>query len=146
MLFNKIPQKIKLNTKGDRNGSLTSIESLIEVPFEIRRVFYIYDTKDNVVRGQHANKNSNFFFVCLVGSCKIKYFYNFSFHEILLNNPTMGFFLPNMIWKEMFDFSSNSILLVLSDTLYDPYEYIKDFKEYLSEVEANKWKELILIN
>jgi hypothetical protein len=138
MQFTKIPQQIKFKTKGDKNGSLTSLESFIDVPFDIKRVFYIYGTKENVIRGQHANKNSNFLFSCLVGSCKIKYYYNSSFHEVLLNDPSVGFFLPNMIWKDMLDFSFNAVLLVLSDTLYDPYEYIKDFKVYLNEIEVNK--------
>jgi dTDP-4-dehydrorhamnose 3,5-epimerase-like enzyme len=127
------PFILKLNTNIDIKGNLVSIEELNNIPFEFKRLFYIFENKHNVVRGKHANRFSEFLFICLVGSCKVKYFYGSAHHEVLLDKPNIGLYLPNMIWKEMYEFSKDSILLVISNTFYDKDEYISDFDLYLKE-------------
>jgi dTDP-4-dehydrorhamnose 3,5-epimerase-like enzyme len=130
---NNRPLIIKFKNNIDSNGSLVSLEELKNTPFEFKRIFYIFDTINNAIRGNHANKNSEFLLICLVGSCKIKYFYDLTYHEVILDKPTTGLYLPKMIWKEMYEFSKDAILLAITNTLYDMDEYIKDFGVYLKE-------------
>lgn len=130
----KKPFTKKLFSHNDLNGSLTSLEELKDIPFRFKRIFFIYNTKNDKQRGNHANRNSEFFLICISGSCKIKYYYNNSFNEVILDNPNIGLYLPKLIWKEMYNFSKDSILLVFTNTLYDDKEYIRNFEEYLIEV------------
>jgi dTDP-4-dehydrorhamnose 3,5-epimerase-like enzyme len=130
---NNHPLIINFKNNIDSNGSLVSIEELKITPFQIKRIFYIYDTSNNAIRGNHANKNSEFLLICLVGSCKIKYFYHSTYHEVTLDKATTGLYLPKMIWKEMYEFSKDAILLAITNTHYDKDEYIKDFGIYLNE-------------
>ncbi len=127
------PLVIKFKNNLDSNGSLVSLEELKNIPFELKRLFYIFNTSNDARRGKHANRNSEFLFICLQGSCKVNYFYDSTIHEVILDNPTTGLYLPKMIWKEMYEFSKDSILLVLTNTLYDKDEYIRDFDLYLKE-------------
>lgn len=111
---------------GDERGHLVVIENLKNIPFEIKRIFYIYGTKPDVVRGQHANKISRFVLINLCGSCKIKVNDGENEEIIILNKPHHGIYLDRMVWKDMYDFSEDSILLVLSDSVYLKDEYIRD--------------------
>ena len=122
---------------GDERGSLTALEENKEIPFDIKRVFYIYNTKDkNVVRGDHANRKTKFVLVMLAGSAKVKvYDYNGGIQEIVeLNSPDKGLFLENMVWKEMYDFTDNSVMLVLASEHFDALEYIDTYEELLEEL------------
>jgi dTDP-4-dehydrorhamnose 3,5-epimerase-like enzyme len=125
-----IPQVLKLKNNSDSNGNLVALEELKNVPFSIKRVFYIYKLNEGVVRGQHANKTSDFMFISLMGSCKVKYYYQSKFYEISLNEPTLALYLPKMVWKDMYEFSPDCVLLVLTNHFFDPNEYIRDFKVY----------------
>jgi|688.fasta_scaffold842200_1 hypothetical protein len=127
------PFILKFNAITDIKGKLVSIEELNNIPFELKRLFYIFDHTINITRGKHANRFSEFLLICLVGSCKVKYFFGSAHHEVLLDKPTLGLYLPKMIWKEMYEFSKDAILLVLTNTLYDKDEYIRDFDLYLKE-------------
>ena len=121
---------------GDERGALTAIEGNKEIPFDIKRVFYIYNTKDkNIVRGDHANRKTKFVLIMLAGSSKVKIFdEKGGVQEIVeLNSPDKGLFLENMVWKEMYDFSSDSVLLTLANEPYDENEYIRNYQEYLKE-------------
>lgn len=111
---------------GDERGHLVVIENLKDIPFEIKRIFYIYGTKPNVVRGQHVNKISRFVLINLCGSCKIKVNDGENEEIIILDKPHHGIYLDRMVWKDMYDFSEDSILLVLSDSVYLKDEYIRD--------------------
>lgn len=116
----------------DNKGILSVLQFPNDIPFLTKRIFYIYDVNDNIIRGQHANKKSEFLFIALSGSCKIKYFFNKKFYIRTLDNPNQTLFIPKMIWKEMYDFKKDTVLLVLSNSLYDKKEYILNFNEYLS--------------
>ena len=99
---------------GDERGKLVVVEGDRDIPFDIQRVFYIYGSDSEVVRGQHANRES----------------------EFVLINPMMGLYIPTMVWKDMYDFSEDSILLVLASTHYNGSEYIRDYEEYKKEMGA----------
>ena len=110
---------------GDERGRLVAIESLKDIPFEIKRIFYIYGTKNDTVRGQHANKKSEFVLINLKGSCKVKLYDNNEEFVVELNKPNIGLYIPKMIWKDMYDFSDDSLLISLSNEYYDKNEYIR---------------------
>ena len=117
-------------------SKLVVIEGGQAIPFEIKRVFYIYESDSTVVRGQHANRESEFVLINVAGKSKVRITDGKEEYIIELNKPMMGIYLPKMIWKDMYDFSSDSVLLVLASTHYDSNEYIRDYKEYLQIVEG----------
>ena len=125
------------NELGDERGNLIAIEGNIDIPFEIKRVFYMYGTDNTMVRGKHANRNSQFVLINVSGSSKIRTTNGRGQESIIvLDKPRTGVFIPRMIWKEMYDFSHDSVLLCLADTHYDETEYIRDYDEYVREAEA----------
>ena len=124
----------EFNEMGDDRGNLVVIESGLDVPFDIKRIFYMYGTDNEQIRGKHANRKSAFVLVNVAGSSKIRIDDGFSIATIELNKPRMGVYIPKMIWKEMYDFSNNAILLVLTNTHYDEKEYIRNYDEFLKEV------------
>jgi dTDP-4-dehydrorhamnose 3,5-epimerase-like enzyme len=123
---------------GDERGQLVVVEQLKEVPFEMKRIFYIYGTKEKVVRGQHANRFSQFFLINLNGNCKVKVDDGRNQEVIILDKPHTGVYLDKMVWKDMYDFSPDSILLVISSELYDKTEYITDYGQFIQEVNRNE--------
>ena len=118
---------------GDERGKLVVIEGGTSVPFDIQRVFYIYGSDSTVVRGQHANRESKFVLINVAGESKVRITDGSEEFIVELNKPMMGVYIPEMIWKDMYDFSADSVLLVLASAHYDDKEYIRDFKEYLRE-------------
>ena len=123
---------------GDPRGHLVVAESNKEVPFLIQRIFYIYGTKDGVVRGQHANRESEFMLINLQGSVNIVIDDGRQKDTVILNKAHKGVYLDKMVWMDMCEFSSDSILLVLSSMSYDASEYIRDYDEFVREVNDGK--------
>ena len=123
---------------GDERGKLVVVEGAMDIPFEIKRVFYIYGSDSSIIRGQHANRNSEFVLINVSGSSKVRVDNGFEEEIIELNRPRMGLYLPTMVWKDMYDFSEDSVLLVLANTHYDAKEYIRDYDEYLKEVGGSR--------
>ena len=122
---------------GDERGNLVVIEGDgMDIPFYIRRVFYIYGSDTTVVRGQHANRETEFLLINVSGSSRVRVDNGMESAVIELNRPGMGLYLPSMLWKDMYDFSSDSVLLVLCSRHYDEKEYIRDYQEYLREVKG----------
>lgn len=119
---------------GDERGKLVVIEGGAAIPFEIKRVFYIYDSDSTVVRGQHANRESQFVLINVAGQSKVRITDGEEEIVVELNRPMMGVYIPKMIWKDMYDFSEDSVLLVLASTHYDGDEYIRNYEEYLDEI------------
>ncbi len=120
---------------GDKRGKLVIAESGKQIPFDVKRIFYIYGSANDVVRGQHANRVSEFVLVNVAGTSKVKVRDGEGNEAVyFLNRPYMAIYLPTMVWKEMFDFSADSVLLVLTNTLYDPDEYIRDYQQYEEEI------------
>lgn len=117
---------------GDDRGNLVAIESNRDVPFVIKRIFYIYGLSGNEIRGQHANRKSEFVMINLSGSCKIKALDHIGNERVyVLDKPNVGLYLPRMIWKEMYDFSKESVLMILSNEYYDSSEYIQNKDDFM---------------
>lgn len=128
---------IDMRVFGDERGHLISLEKGNNCPFEVKRAFYIFDTKPGIARGAHANRNSEFMLIPISGSCKVRIDDGVSSEIVRLSDPHQALYLDKMLWKEMFDFSYNAILLVLTNTLYDEKEYIRDYNEYSRAVTAS---------
>ena len=106
---------------GDERGKLVVIEGGQAIPFDIKRVFYIYDSDSTVVRGQHANKESEFVLINVAGKSKVRITDGREEYIVELNKPMMGVYLPKMIWKDMYDFSSDSVdFLLISHQIPGP--------------------------
>ena len=125
---------IEFNDLGDERGKLVVVEGGQSIPFEIQRVFYIYGSDSTVVRGQHANRKSEFMLINVAGRSKVRITDSKEEFIVELDRPMMGVYIPRMIWKDMYDFSSDSVLLVLASTHYDNSEYIRDYDEYKKEM------------
>ena len=105
------------------------------IPFDIKRIFYIYGSDPQVVRGQHANKKSEFVLINVSGQSKVKVKDGKGNEAVFsLNRPHTGIYLPKMIWKDMYDFTENSVLLCLASEHYDAEEYIRDYAEFVKMV------------
>ncbi len=125
---------IEFKDLGDERGKLVVIEGNESIPFEIKRVFYIYGSDPDVIRGQHANRDSEFVLINVAGTSKVRITDGREEFIAELNRPMIGVYIPKMVWKDMYDFSSDSVLLVLASTHYDGKEYIRDYDEYLKEI------------
>ena len=127
-------QKITLTHVGDERGHMVVAEGGKNVPFEFKRLFYIYGTDAQAIRGQHANRDSAFAMFCVVGSCSVTVMDTTGDKQSYrLSKAQEGIYMPKMLWKEMYDFSPDAVLLVLSDCHYDANEYIRDMALYLGE-------------
>ena len=122
---------------GDERGKLVVIEGEQTIPFGIKRVFYIYGSDSEVIRGQHANKESEFVLVNVAGKSKVRITDGNEEFVVELDKPMMGVYIPKMVWKDMYDFSEDSVLLVLANTHYDDSEYIRDYEEYIKIMSAS---------
>ena len=127
-------RRLTFQQQGDQRGRLVIAECGREVPFSIQRIFYIYGSEGNVTRGRHANRESEFVLINVAGTSKVRVTDGTTERVFSLDHPHEGLYLPKMIWKEMYDFSPDSVLLVLSNRRYDPKEYVRDYQTYLSEV------------
>lgn len=120
---------------GDDRGRLVVIEGKQDIPFDIKRVFYIYGSDREVVRGQHANLRTQFVLINVAGTSKVKVKDGKGNEAIFcLNRPHTGIYLPQMVWKDMYDFSPDSVLLVLASEHYDAAEYIRNYDDFVKEI------------
>ncbi len=120
---------------GDERGNLVVAEGDgMDIPFEIKRVFYLYGSDATVIRGQHANRKTEFVLINVSGTSKVKVDNGYESEIIELNKPRMGLYIPTMVWKDMYDFSEDSVLLCLASEHYDGEEYIRDYEQYLKEI------------
>lgn len=121
---------IKFKQLGDERGHLVVIEGNEDVAFDFKRVFYIYGSDPNVVRGQHANRDTEFVLINVCGTSKVRVDDGKEEKVYVLDKPHEGVYIPKMVWKDMYDFSEDSILLVLASEHYDGDEYIRDYEDY----------------
>lgn len=125
---------------GDERGQLVALEEFRDIPFEIKRVYYMYDTIPGVVRGKHAHKELQQILICIHGSCKILLDNGKEKKVVPLEKPYEGLYVANNMWREMFDFSEDAVLMVLASALYDETDYIRDYDEFLKFAERNPAK------
>lgn len=123
---------INFQTLGDERGSLISIEQGKVVPFEIKRVYYIYRTAEGVSRGFHAHRNLRQVAICLAGKCRMVLDNGVTREDVWLDCATKGILIEGGMWREMHDFSEHCILLVLASALYDESDYIRNYDEFLT--------------
>ena len=116
---------------GDDRGQLIALEEFKDIPFHIKRVYYMYDTAPGVVRGKHAHKNLEQILVCIHGSCKIRLDNGKEKKVVPLEKTYEGLYVANDLWIEMFYFSEDAVLMVLASELYDESDYIRDYDEFL---------------
>jgi len=124
------------NMRGDERGSLIAIEENADIPFSIKRVYYIFDTLAGVTRGLHAHRALRQVLVCVNGSCKVLLDDGMEKISVAMNKVSQGLLVDPMIWHEMYDFSSDCVLLVLASDFYDESDYIRDYGEFIGLVQA----------
>lgn len=120
----------ELNNIQANKGNLIVLENGgKDLPFVVQRLFYMFGCSKDIIRGNHSNRNSKFMFVCVSGKCKVKIDDTREQKIFILDSPTKALYIDKLIWKEMYDFSEDAVLLVLSDHVYDRNEYIYDYEE-----------------
>ena len=132
--------KYMFQPHGDERGQLIALEEFRDIPFRIKRVYFMYDTREGIIRGYHAHKTLEQILVCIHGSCKIKLDNGKETKIVPLEKPYEGLYVPPGMWREMFDFSPEAVLLVLASELYDVDDYIRDYEEFKRYI-AQKEKE-----
>ena len=133
-------KKIAFPIHGDDRGKLVAIEEMKDLPFEIRRVYYMWDTTNDAVRGKHAHKKLEQILICTSGSCKIHLDNGYETEEVLLDDPSVGLYLSKDMWREMYDFTPDAVLMVLASQYYDEADYIRNYDEFLEFVHSKAQK------
>ena len=123
---------LDFKTLGDERGSLIAIEQGYNAPFEIKRVYYLFNTGSNVRRGFHAHKNLTQVVIAVRGSCRFLLDDGKEKITLLLDNPAQGLLIDSCIWREMYDFSEDCVLMVLANHLYDESDYLRNYDEFLN--------------
>ena len=116
---------------GDERGQLVALEEFKDIPFKIKRVYYMYDTAAGVVRGHHAHKSLQQILVSIKRSCKNRLDNGEEKKIIPLEKPYEGLYVSNAMWREMYDFSPDAVLMVMASTYYEESDYIRDYDEFL---------------
>ena len=119
---------------GDHRGQLVALEANRQIPFDVKRVFYIYGTQEGIPRGNHSHYKTKQFLVAVNGSCKVTLDNGKEKETFDLNKPNLGLFQDALIWGTMHDFSSDCVLMVLADEYYDASDYITNYDKFLEIV------------
>jgi dTDP-4-dehydrorhamnose 3,5-epimerase-like enzyme len=125
---------IDLNSLGDERGHLTVLEANKDIPFKIKRIYYLTDTKPGISRGYHAHKELEQIAVCMSGKCRMVLDDGNCREEIWLDSPSKAIRIEKLIWHEMHDFSPDCVLLVLASEHYDEEDYIRDYGSFIKVV------------
>ena len=125
---------INMQIFGDERGKLVSLEGCKNIPFDIKRVYYIFDTLPNQNRGMHAHKNKEQIIIAMDGACQFILDDGKNKESVWLNRPDVGLYIGKNMWREMRHFSYGCKLMVLASDYYDEKEYIRDYDEFLKEV------------
>ncbi len=124
--------KYAFQQHGDERGQLVALEEYNDIPFEIKRLYYMYGTLDGVRRGFHAHKSLEQILICIHGSCKVLLDNGYEKKTVFLETPYEGLYIPKNMWREMFDFSPDAVLLVLASDYYKEEDYIRSYDEFLA--------------
>lgn len=123
--------------KGDDRGSLIALEENHNVPFDVKRVYYIFGTQPNVRRGYHAHKNLKQLAICTSGHCTFLLDDGKTKEHIKLTSPTQGLLIEGLIWREMYDFSEDCVLMVLANDYYNFEDYIREYDTFIKELKSD---------
>ena len=130
--------KYMFQPHGDDRGQLISLEEYNDIPFRIKRVYFMYDTAPGVVRGHHAHKKLEQILVCVHGSCKIHLDNGKETKEVALEKPYEGLYIAHNMWREMYDFSEGAVLMVFASEIYDESDYIRDYDKFIESIKQKE--------
>lgn len=119
---------------GDSRGKLVAIEGGKDIPFQIQRVYYIFGNENNVRRGFHAHKALQQYLICIHGHCKVLLDNGSEKESVELGDPAEGLYIGPSTWREMYDFSDDTVLMVLASMHYEESDYIRDYKEFIDYI------------
>ncbi|NMP16497.1 FdtA/QdtA family cupin domain-containing protein [Thalassotalea sp. Y01] len=128
---------LNFDSLGDERGDLVSLESNLNIPFEIKRVYYLFDTDTDSVRGFHAHYELKQVVIALKGQCTFHLDDGKEKQVVVLNSPLKGLLIESFLWREMSDFSDDCVLLVIASQHYDEADYIRNYEEFLKEASQN---------
>lgn len=126
--------KYAFQQHGDDRGQLVAIEEIKDIPFKIKRVYYMYETKKGVRRGYHAHKKLEQILICIHGSCKVLLDDGEDKKIVSLEKPYEGVYVSNNMWREMYDFSDDAVLMVLASEIYNEEDYVRDYNQFIEMV------------
>lgn len=126
---------IQFQPHGDERGMLIALEEKKNIPFEVKRVYFMYDTLEGVHRGKHAHKSLKQVLFCPCGACTISLDDGKEKKEVRLDKAIEGLLVEACVWREMYDFTPDAVLMVLASDYYDEEDYIRDYDEFLRFVE-----------
>jgi len=126
--------KYQFQQHGDERGQLVALEEYSDIPFEIKRVYYMYGTGQGITRGYHAHKSLKQILICIHGSCKVLFDNGKEKKKVFLEKPYEGLYVPNNMWREMYDFSPDAVLMCLASDIYKEEDYIRNYDEFLQFV------------
>jgi len=124
---------IDFDVVGDERGSLVALEGNRNIPFDIKRVYYIYNAKKDVARGFHAHKKLQQVVICMSGKCRMILDDGKQRNDVWLDSPHKGLLIGNSIWREMHDFSADCVLVVLASEVYDEADYIRSYADFINQ-------------
>ncbi|MEW9669518.1 FdtA/QdtA family cupin domain-containing protein [Ammoniphilus sp. 3BR4] len=133
--------KVKLHEfviKGDYRGSLIALESNRNISFDIKRVYYIFGTMEDVRRGCHAHRNLDQVLIAVSGGCRIWCDDGKNQTCISLDTPTKGLYIGSMVWREMYDFTPDCVLLVIANQYYDENDYIRSYDDFIKIIQGGE--------
>ena len=126
------PELIQFREISDGRGGLVALEQNKNIPFDIKRVYYIYGTPENVRRGFHAHKALEQVAICVKGACSFLLDNGKEKIDCRLDSPAIGLYIGNNVWHEMYDFTDDCVLMVLASDLYDEADYIRDYDSFIN--------------
>lgn len=133
--------KYQFQQHGDERGQLIALEENKDIPFQIKRVYYMYNTRKGITRGYHAHKSLEQILICIHGSCKVLLDNGIEKKKVFLEKPYEGLYVPNNMWREMYDFSEDAVLMCLASEIYDENDYIRDYNDFIKFVKKGKINE-----
>jgi dTDP-4-dehydrorhamnose 3,5-epimerase-like enzyme len=128
--MDRLVKWVEFPSLGDDRGSLVALEGNETIPFDIKRVYYIFGTQKDVTRGLHAHLTLKQVMVCISGSCEILLDDGKNRESVWLDCPNKGLLVEGLVWREMNKFSSDCVLLVIASERYDESDYIRDYKDF----------------
>ena len=129
-------KKIQFQPHGDERGMLIALEEKKNIPFEVKRVYFMYDTVAGVHRGRHAHKTLKQVLFCPCGACTISSDDGKEVREVRLDKSTEGLVVEACMWREMYDFTPDAVLMVLASDYYEESDDIRDYEEFLQYVSS----------
>ncbi len=126
-----IYQLLNFPTHGDHDGNLVALEAMKDIPFDIRRVYYIWGSKSNIIRGRHAHKKLEQVIICVSGSCDFILDNGSIREKVHLDNPSKGLYIKHNVWREFTNFSVDCVLIVLASDYYSEDDYVRNYEIFL---------------